>query len=134
FTAFAEICREAAPPIALVLGSGMGAVVDRWGRRESLPFADAPGLIGTSVHGHRGQFSLVEIDGKPILVQEGRLHYYEGHPWERVIQPTRILAELGVRTVLHTNAAGGIHDALGPGSLMAIRDHLEWTRPYWWRV
>ena len=134
FDAFAESCRTAHAQIALVLGSGMGEVVERWGRRASVGFGDSPGLTAASIHGHRGQFSLVVLSGKPVIVQEGRLHFYEGHPWERVVQPVQLLAELGVSVVLHTNAAGGIHDALVPGSLMAIADHLEWTRPYCWRV
>jgi purine-nucleoside phosphorylase len=86
------------------------------------------------VEGHRGRVSLGEWAGKRVLVFEGRLHYYEGHPWERVVLPVRTAASLGARVLLLTNAAGGIHEALGPGSLMAIRDHIEWTRPYAWRL
>src|SRR5207247_1286363 len=90
-------------------------------------------LTASSVHGHRGQLSLVELAGRRVLVLEGRLHFYEGHPWERVTQPTQTVASLGAKVILHTNAAGGIHDALVPGSLLAIRDHLDCTHPLWWR-
>src|SRR5579862_2748070 len=118
--ALVERCRESRPVAALVLGSGMGDVVDSWGREASVPFADIPGLTGSSVHGHRGHLSLVLLNHRPVLVLEGRLHFYEGHPWERVIQPTRIVAELGAPIILHTNAAGGIAPELAPGSLMVI--------------
>jgi purine-nucleoside phosphorylase len=70
--------------------------------------------------------------GRRVLVFEGRLHFYEGYPWSKVIQPVRIAHELGARVLLATNAAGGIHPELGPGSLMAIRDHVLWTVPRPW--
>jgi purine-nucleoside phosphorylase len=68
-----------------------------------------------------------------VLVYQGRLHFYEGHAWDVVTRPVRVAAELGALVALLTNAAGGIADGLGPGSLMALRDHMEWTWPYWWR-
>src|SRR5262249_15117437 len=69
-----------------------------------------------------------------VLLFEGRLHHYEGHSWESVTAPVRVAAGLGAPVMLFTNAAGGIHDALTPGSLMAIRDHIEWTRTDCWRL
>src|SRR5207302_3156009 len=86
----------------------------------------------TSVAGHNGCLTLGAWGGKRILLFEGRLHHYEGHPWRSVTQPIQIAHFLGARILLLTNAAGGIHDALAPGSLMAIRDHIEWTRPRPW--
>src|SRR5262249_24651961 len=71
--------------------------------------------------------------GRRVLIFEGRLHFYEGHPWSAVVQPVVVAHALGARRLLLTNAAGGIHDALLPGSLMTLRDHIEWTRPYCWR-
>jgi purine-nucleoside phosphorylase len=111
----------------------MGAVAQHLRRELSVAFTDIPGLTATSVSGHSGRLALGEWAGQRILLFEGRLHYYEGHPWERVLLPIRTAARLGVRSVLLTNAAGGIRTDLGPGSLMAIGDHLEWTRPYCWR-
>src|SRR5206468_1488569 len=101
FQHLVELCRESRPVAALVLGSGMGEIVDRWGRVASVPYPDIPGLTGASVHGHRGQLSLVLLNQRPILVLEGRLHFYEGHPWERVTAPTCIVAELGAPVILH---------------------------------
>src|SRR5439155_1133308 len=67
-----------------------------------------------------------------VLVFEGRLHYYEGHSWDAVAQPIRLAHQLGARILLATNAAGGIHRSLGPGSLMAVRDHIRWNVPRPW--
>src|SRR5262249_41542105 len=124
----------ARPDVALVLGSGMSDVARRLQRARSVPFADVPGLGVTSVAGHRGCVTLGEWAGKRVLLFEGRLHYYEGHPWRNVVMPVQTAAFLGARVLLLTNAAGGIHDDLAPGSLMAIRDHIEWTRPCCWRL
>jgi purine-nucleoside phosphorylase len=66
---------------------------------------------------------------KKVLVLEGRLHFYEGYSWEAVCRPMHVLHSLGIKLFIATNAAGGIHPSLGPGSLMAIRDHVDWTRP-----
>jgi purine-nucleoside phosphorylase len=126
-------CREAPPEVVLVLGSGMGPVTSRVRRLLSVPFAEVPGLPAASVVGHAGCLTLGEWAGRRVLVFEGRLHYYEGHSWDVVVRPIQIAAELGVKYAVLTNAAGGIGDPLGPGSLMAITDHIEITRPFFWR-
>jgi purine-nucleoside phosphorylase len=133
FAAFADACRLARPEVAFVLGSGLGAVARRLREKQAVPFAEVPGLPSAAVAGHKGCLTLGEWAGRRVLVFEGRVHYYEGHSWRDVAAPVRTAAHLGARVLLLTNAAGGIHDALGPGSLMAIRDHIEWTRPYCWR-
>lgn len=133
FPSFVEQTREAAPDVAIVVGSGMCGLADRCQNILRLPFAAVPGLAATSVPGHPGCLTLSDWAGKRVMLFEGRLHYYEGHPWRSVTEPVQIAHFLGARVLLLTNAAGGIHDMLGPGSLMAIRDHLEWTRPYCWR-
>src|SRR5205085_7510500 len=111
----------------VVLGSGMSDVARRLGCVESAPFADVSGLGATSVAGHSGRVTLGDWAGQRVLVFEGRLHYYEGHSWGKVVLPVETARSLGARVLLLTNAAGGIHGALGPGSLMAVRDHIEWT-------
>jgi purine-nucleoside phosphorylase len=85
------------------------------------------------VLGHRGQLCLHEVFGRTLLAFQGRLHFYEGHPWETVERPVRLAAELGARVLLLTNAAGGISALQRAGSLMAIRDHIPAMRPHWWR-
>jgi purine-nucleoside phosphorylase len=121
------------PEALLVLGSGMGDVAGRLRAEESVAFAEIAGVDGCSVPGHSGRLSVGEWSGKRVLVFAGRLHYYEGHPWRAVTMLAEIAAFVGARVLLLTNAAGGIHDDLAPGSLMAIRDHFEWTRGYCWR-
>ena len=93
-----------------------------------------PGLAAPTVAGHRGCLTLGTWEGRGVLVFQGRLHYYEGHPWRSVVAPVQTAVALGARVLLLTNAAGGIHEALGPGGLMLLRDHIEWTRPYCWRL
>jgi purine-nucleoside phosphorylase len=133
FPDFAAAVRSARPVAAIVLGSGMGGLTDRLRPTAAVSFSAIPGLTSTTVAGHAGRLTLGEWAGRPVLVFAGRLHFYEGHPWDRVAAQARLTAELGVPNFVLTNAAGGIHDALGPGSLMLIRDHIAWNRPYCWR-
>jgi purine-nucleoside phosphorylase len=133
FADFTVAARQVQPRVALVLGSGLGFLADRLTVLSSLSYGEVPGLVASTVHGHKGRMTVAKWDDQPLLLLEGRLHYYEGHSWERVARPVLTAAELGARIVLHTNAAGGIHDALEPGSLMALTDHMELAQPFWWR-
>jgi purine-nucleoside phosphorylase len=120
--------------MAVVLGSGLGAVPHRFEEVAAVPFADVPGLVAPGVHGHSGKICLGLCAGQPLVVFRGRLHFYEGHSWDRVAAPIRIMADLGVKVLLLTNAAGGIHESLGPGDLMALRRHLFLQRPNAWKT
>src|SRR5438874_11120348 len=120
FAEFTQLAQASPPAVAVVLGSGANVVADRVQHSHSIPFGDIPGLDTTSVLGHRGRLTLGEWAGRRVLVFEGRLHYYEGHSWDRVVRPIRLAHGLGARVLLATNAAGGIHPSLGPGSLMAV--------------
>ncbi len=126
--------RRARPRIALVLGSGMSNVLRGLRAECVVPFGAIPGLSATSVVGHPGRLTLANWAGQRVLVFGGRLHLYEGHSWEAVVRPIEVAASLGVSALLLTNAAGGIHDACDPGGFMALTDHIEWTRPYCWRL
>jgi purine-nucleoside phosphorylase len=132
FVTFADAARATPIAAAIVLGSGSNVVADRVCTVLGLPFGEVPGLAATSVAGHRGRLTLGDWAGKRVLVFEGRQHYYEGHPWASVVRPARIAHELGARVFLATNAAGGIRADLGPGNLMAIRDHILWNLPRSW--
>jgi purine-nucleoside phosphorylase len=134
FTDFAETARSAPLDAALVLGSGMGPAAGRLREARAIPFATVPGLPAAGIVGHKGRLTLGEWAGRRVLVFEGRVHFYEGHPWETVTASAKLAALLGARVLLLTNAAGGIRDDLGPGRLMTIRDHIEWTRQYCWRL
>jgi purine-nucleoside phosphorylase len=128
-TPFTAAIREYRPRAAVVLGSGLGAVPYRFEQVASVSFANVPGLAATSVHGHSGTIDLGHCAGVPLLVFRGRLHFYEGHSWERVASPVRLMAGWGVKTLILTNAAGGIHDRLNPGDLMVLRKHLWLQSP-----
>jgi purine-nucleoside phosphorylase len=134
FAALADAAASARPRVALILGSGLASFAERLKIVQTIPFLDVPGLPPASVAGHRGCVSLAEFGAQSVLVFEGRLHYYEGHPWRTVTLLVRIAAYLGARVLVLTNAAGGIRDDLDPGSLMAITDHIDWTQTCPWRV
>lgn len=121
------------PRVALVFGSGLGDLDQRLRDVCQAPFLVVPGLSGTTVPGHKGCLLLGDWADVPVLVFSGRLHYYEGHSWRSVTQPIQMAHDLGVRTLVVTNAAGGIRDDLVPGTLMALSDHLQCTKPHWWR-
>ncbi len=113
------------PDVALVLGSGLGHVVDRIERPISSSFEDLPGLPSSTVAGHAGRFVHGTLGGREVLIQAGRYHLYEGHPTEVVVAPVRVLARLGVRTFVFTNASGGIRPSLEPGDFVLVDDHLN---------
>jgi purine-nucleoside phosphorylase len=136
FPAF-ELFRSSAaadpPRVAIVLGSGLGAVVDRVRPSAEAAFADIPGFSAPTVHGHGGRAVLGAWAGVRVLVFQGRMHYYEGHTWDRATTTVRLAADLGAKVLLLTNAAGGIHESLNPGDLMALRGHLKWLDAQAWR-
>jgi purine-nucleoside phosphorylase len=134
FSRLSELALTVPPQLAIVLGSGLATVT--WGLRilYSVPFSQVPGLITPSVPGHAGRLTLCEWCNKRVLIFEGRLHFYEGHSWDVVTKPIRIAHSLGARTLLATNAAGGIHPRLAAGTFMAIRDHMDWTRSRAWPI
>lgn len=121
------------PDAALVLGSGLSVLAEGMDVLDAWPFAELPMLVDTSVAGHKGRLVYGRWAGRPVLVFEGRIHYYEGNGWEATQGPVRLAASLGVKTLLLTNAAGGIRSDLKPGALMLLRHHVKWTQPHFWR-
>jgi len=115
---------NANPRCAVTLGSGWGAAVQDF-KGEEISYAEIPGLGKTGVMGHAGKLLLSKINGMEVLVFQGRRHWYEGEGWTPVILPIYLLHAMGAKTVLLTNAAGGIRDDLAPGTLMAISDHIN---------
>src|SRR5437016_5412577 len=105
FTTLTESAKALPPDAAIVLGSGMGAVAGRLEQAQRVPFVEVPGLAAASVVGHRGCLTLGDWAGKRVLLFEGRLHFYEGHPWRSVVSPVEIASHLGARVLLLTNAA-----------------------------
>lgn len=115
------------PELALVLGSGLGAVADEVTEKVIIPYGEIPGFHPTSIKGHAGRLILGKMSGIPIVLLDGRFHRYEGHPMEDVVLPTRVVATLGVKTLVLTNAAGGINTRFRAGDVMLIEDHLNLT-------
>lgn len=115
------------PEVGLVLGSGLSGLADEVAGATVIPYADIPHFPRPHVQGHRGTLALGTFEGINVACLAGRVHLYEGHSPSRVVFGVRMLAELGCRVVLLTNAAGGITSELGPGDLMLIKDHLNLT-------
>ena len=120
-----------APRVAIVLGSGLGVVADAVGEPRRVPYARIPGFPTPGVLGHKGELVAGSLAGVPVLVQQGRFHLYEGHAPATAALPVRVFHRLGVRTLIVTNAAGGLRPAPRPGSLMLIADHINlmWGNP-----
>ncbi|MSR43169.1 MAG: purine-nucleoside phosphorylase [Pedosphaera sp.] len=123
-----QILRRATPlrpRLALVLGSGFNAVLDRVEIAACLPYSKLPGFPSTRVTGHDGRAILGKLAGVPVLILSGRAHYYEGHELARVTFPIRVLAEYGIESLLLTNAAGGINRKFHPGDFIRLTDHIN---------
>ncbi|HJR62155.1 MAG TPA: purine-nucleoside phosphorylase [Gemmatimonadaceae bacterium] len=119
------------PTTGLVLGSGLGELLDEIEHPIAVPFAEIPGFPPPSVEGHAGRMVAGSLAGREVVALSGRFHVYEGHPAEVVALPTRVMHALGVRTMLLSNAAGGLRPTFRPGDLMLITDHinLTWRNP-----
>ncbi|SIO65399.1 purine-nucleoside phosphorylase [Singulisphaera sp. GP187] len=113
------------PQVALVLGSGLGALADRLADRVVIPYAQIPHFPRPTVEGHEGNLVAGSIGGSPLLVLQGRFHYYEGYDLDEVTFPIRVLQRLGVRTLILTAATGGIALSLQAGSIVCLEDHLN---------
>ncbi len=113
--------------IGLILGSGLGDSLRSIENARRLPYADIPGFSSTTVPGHHGEWLGCQMHGKRVAVMRGRFHYYEGHPIEDVVLPVRVMRRLGVKTVILTNAAGGVNTEFAPGDLMLIRDMINYS-------
>jgi purine-nucleoside phosphorylase len=119
------------PTMGLVLGSGLGELLEEIEHPIAVPFAEIPGFPPPSVEGHAGRMVAGRLAGREVVALSGRFHVYEGHPAEVVALPTRVMQALGVRTMLLSNAAGGLRPTFRPGDLMLITDHinLTWRNP-----
>ena len=113
-----------APKVGLILGSGLGDFVGAIEGAQAITYLDLPGFPRSGVSGHAGELVLGRVGGSEVAVLSGRSHYYEhGNPREMAV-PIATLAALGVETLILTNAAGSLHPEVGPGSVMAIADHI----------
>ena len=115
------------PAIAIILGTGLGNFAAHVDHAVTIPYTDIPHFPQSTVVGHAGQLVLGTVSGTPVAVMQGRVHAYEGYPLADVVFPTRVLALLGCRSLIVTNAAGGIDPSYAPGSLVLIADHINLT-------
>ena len=113
------------PRIGVVLGSGLGAFADNFDEAVAVPYQEIPGFGRSTAVGHAGQLVIGKIDQVPLLAMKGRLHHYEGYSLEEVTFPLRTLKLLGLKTIILTNASGGVNVQFNPGTLMVITDHLN---------
>ena len=113
------------PEVALVLGSGLGDYADTLEQSIKIPYSQIPNFPQPTVQGHTGAFVFGVKEGKAVVVAQGRVHYYEGLSMQQITLPVRVLAAIGVKTLVLTNAAGGVNVSYQPGTLMLISDHIN---------
>ncbi len=115
------------PKVAVILGSGLGRFADSVEQPEIIPFNELPHWPASTVHGHAGRLVSGSLEGKEVLILQGRIHYYEGYSMSQVTMPIRVMHRLGIETLMVTNAAGGVNPNFTPGDLMLITDHINFV-------
>jgi purine-nucleoside phosphorylase len=115
------------PVLGIILGSGLGNFASQVENAVAIPYAEIPHWPQSTVEGHSGKLVIGTINGVAVAVMQGRVHAYEGYSMEEVTFPTRVLGLLGCRTLIVTNAAGGINTSYGEGGLVCISDHINLT-------
>ena len=110
------------PRIGIVLGSGLGGLADDIDVVERIPYSELEGFPRSTVEGHKGEYIFGYIENVPVVLMNGRVHFYEGYPMQKVVLPVRVMALMGVEAIILTNAAGGLNINFHPGTLMCITD------------
>lgn len=113
------------PQAGVVLGSGLGSVVDAVSVETTVPYAEIPGAKASTVIGHAGQMVFGRVGKLPVVILSGRMHFYEGYEMSEVMLLSRIVGRLGIKKMIVTNAAGGVNTSFKPGDLMLISDHIN---------
>ncbi len=121
---------ERSPNIAIVLGSGLGQLARAIEHAITISYEEIPGFPSVGVAGHAGELICGKLEGATVMLQSGRFHLYEGHDPRTVVLPVRVFAEIGTKTLVVTNAAGGVRRTLTPPALMLIADHINLTSRY----
>lgn len=117
------------PETALILGSGLGDFADGIQIEQTVSYTDIEGFPVSTVKGHKGRFVFGYVEKTPVVIMQGRVHYYEGYSMQDVVLPTRLMGMLGAKKILLTNAAGGVNPAYKPGDFMMITDHITTAVP-----
>ncbi len=113
------------PAIGLVLGSGLGPLIDAIEAPDAIDYADIPHWPHSTVKGHAGRLVIGQLEGHTVVAMQGRAHFYEGYTMQQVTLPVRVMKLLGVNTVILTNAAGGLNASFSTGDIMLINDHIN---------
>jgi purine-nucleoside phosphorylase len=113
--------------IALVLGSGLGALGEELEEKTEIPYEELPHFVKSTAPGHKGRLIFGRLGGKPVVCMQGRFHYYEGYSAAQITYPVRVMSGLGIGALILTNAAGGLKREFSPGELMLITDHINFT-------
>jgi purine-nucleoside phosphorylase len=113
------------PRVGMILGSGLNSLADSVDKAEILPYGDLPNWPISTVHGHAGRLVIGELEGQPVFVMQGRIHFYEGYSMSQITLPVRVMLRLGLEMMFVTNAAGGVNPDFVPGDVMLITDNLN---------
>ncbi len=113
------------PDIAVILGTGLGGLAREMSLAAQIPYGDIPGFPLSTVESHSGRLLLGELGGKRVVAMQGRFHRYEGYPLQQVTFPVRVMRAMGARTLIVSNACGGMHPLWNPGDLVLIADHIN---------
>ncbi len=112
------------PEIGIVLGSGLGELADEY-CDIAINYDEIPGFLKSGVAGHKGRLVFAQINGRNVVMMQGRNHFYEGHKMSEVVFPIKVMSALGVKTLVLTNAAGAVNESFRPSDLMIITDHIN---------
>ena len=113
------------PDTAIILGTGLGALVDHISDKQFIPYTSIPNFPVSTVEGHSGNLIFGKLGSKPVMAMQGRFHYYEGYDMKQVTFPVRVMKALGVKTLFVSNAAGGMNKEFRVGDIMIITDHIN---------
>lgn len=113
------------PLAGIVLGSGLGKLADKIEEPTVIPYKSIPNFAVSTAVGHKGNFIVGKLAGKPVIAMQGRFHYYEGYTMDKVTLPIRVMAKLGIKYLFVSNAAGGVNFSYKMGDLMIIKDHIN---------
>jgi purine-nucleoside phosphorylase len=122
---FLKARMDTKPETAIILGSGLGKLVDDINVEKEIPYAEIPNMPVSTVEGHASKLLFGKLGGKDIIAMDGRFHYYEGYTMKEVTFPVRVMYELGIKNLIVSNAAGGMNEAFSVGDLMIITDHIN---------
>ena len=117
--------KDPIPETAIILGSGLGEIVEKMDDKKRIPYSEIPHFPVSTVNGHAGELVYGHFNYAPVLVMNGRCHYYEGYDMEDITFPVRVFKKMGVKNLIITNAAGGINLNYLPGDFMIINDHIN---------